>query len=208
MAMKTCKECGTEVSSNAKACPKCGNDQRNFFVKHKVLTFFLAIILICVISAASSGDNTNNEGSKNTLTNSNVEQNNNTTSTKDKYAVGEIFEDSTIAIKYVSLNDNFTGYSQYADVKNGYKVIKAEFEFENLSSTDQYVSSYDFNCYADGYDCEVFYYVEDSSFGSTLSAGKKTKGSVYFEVPKDATEIDIEYELNVWTSEKLVFKVK
>ena len=24
MAMKECKECGAEVSSNAKVCPKCG----------------------------------------------------------------------------------------------------------------------------------------------------------------------------------------
>ncbi len=29
MAIKTCKECGKEISSSAKKCPNCGKDQRN-----------------------------------------------------------------------------------------------------------------------------------------------------------------------------------
>ena len=104
--------------------------------------------------------------------------------------------------------DNFRGYNRYADIKDGYKVIKAEFEFENLSTQDEYVSSYDFECYADGYACENFYSVDDSSFSTKLSAGKKTKGAVYFEVPKDANNIILEYELNYWTDSKAVFIVK
>ena len=212
MAMKICKDCGNEISKGVKACPKCGKDQRNFFGKHKILTFIVAVILICVI-ATSNGENTNNDSSKTTLTSGNIVESNsteenNTTNVKEEYNVGEIYEDDYIAIKYVSLNDNFTGYSQYADIKSGYKVIKAEFEFENLSSTDQYVSSFEFDCYADGYDCEDFYSVDDSGFSATLSAGKKTKGSVYFQVPKDAAEIDIEYTLDVWTSGKVIFVAK
>ena len=128
--------------------------------------------------------------------------------TKTEYSVGEVYTGNYLAIKFVSKNENFKNYSKYADVKSGHKVIQASFEFENLSTDDEYVSSYDFNCYADGYDCEVFYSVDDSSFGATLSTGKKAKGNVYFEVPKDATEIILEYELNAWTSEKVVFKVK
>ena len=55
MAMKRCKECGEEISSSAKKCPKCGKDQRNFFMKHPVLYTILIIIIIAV--AGSSGDN-------------------------------------------------------------------------------------------------------------------------------------------------------
>ena len=48
MVLKKCKECGTEVSSKG-ICPKCGKDQRNFFIKHKVITFMLIVIFSMVI---------------------------------------------------------------------------------------------------------------------------------------------------------------
>ena len=56
MAMKICKECGTEVSSKG-TCPKCGKDQRNFFIKHKVLTFILCLIILGVAVGATGGKN-------------------------------------------------------------------------------------------------------------------------------------------------------
>ena len=59
MAMKRCKECGEEMSASANVCPKCGKDQRNFFMKHKVITFILAIIIIAVIGSMGSSNDTN-----------------------------------------------------------------------------------------------------------------------------------------------------
>lgn len=56
MALKNCKECGAEVSSKG-VCPKCGKDQRNFFVKHKVITFILVVVLLGVIVGVSGSDN-------------------------------------------------------------------------------------------------------------------------------------------------------
>lgn len=204
MGMNKCKECGEEVSKDAKACPKCGKDQRNFFKKHPIWCVVgIIIILGMVIGANGSSEQ------KNTLSDGEESiQSNSETIQKTEYNVGETYEDEYIAIKYVSKNENFTKYSKYADIKKGYKVIQATFEFENVGTTDEYIYSGAFNCYADGYDCETFYSVEDSSFSATLSSRKKTKGNVYFEVPKDAKEITIEYEVNAWTSEKVVFVVK
>lgn len=59
MAMKICKECGSEVSSKG-VCPKCGKDQRNFFVKHKVITFLLVVIILGMIVGATGSNNNNN----------------------------------------------------------------------------------------------------------------------------------------------------
>lgn len=58
MAMKVCKDCGTELSSKAKICPKCGLDQRNFFIKHKVLTFILVVMVLGIAIGATGGNNT------------------------------------------------------------------------------------------------------------------------------------------------------
>ena len=203
MAMKKCKECGEEISSSAKKCPKCGKDQRNFFMKHPILYTILIIIIIAV--AGSSGDTGNT--SKTTLT-TGGDENISTETQKTSYNVGEIFENDYMAVKYVSLDENFKGFSKYAEIKSGHKIIKAEFEFENVSTTDQLASAYDFNCYADGYDCESFWSVDESGFSATLSSGKKTKGSVYFQVPVEASKITIEYETNFWTSEHVEFIVK
>ena len=214
MAMKKCKECGEEISSSAKKCPKCGKDQRNFFMKHPVL---YTILILVVLGLFIGGSDKTTNTAKTTLTTGENEvvssattSDNTETKTPEKksYIVGEIYEDNYMAIKYVSVDDDFKGYSKYADIKSGYKVIKAEFEFENVSTTDQLASSYDFTCYADGYDCESFYSVDDSSFSSSLSVGKKTKGNVYFEVPIDATRIVIEYETDYWNSEHIEFVVK
>ncbi len=77
MALKICKECGTEVSSKG-ICPKCGKDQRNFFVKHKVVTFFLVLIIIVAIAGGASTtknkDNNTNNGSTTNETNTSTEQ--------------------------------------------------------------------------------------------------------------------------------------
>lgn len=59
MALKQCKDCGTEVSKGAKACPKCGKDQRNFFVKHKVITFLLVVIVLGGVIVSTNGGNNN-----------------------------------------------------------------------------------------------------------------------------------------------------
>lgn len=59
MAMRKCKECGEEISSSAKKCPKCGKDQRNFFMKHPVLYTIIIIVIIGVV-AGSSGNTNNN----------------------------------------------------------------------------------------------------------------------------------------------------
>ena len=86
MALKNCKECGNEVSSNG-ICQKCGKDQRNFFMKHKVLSFILIIFIIGVISLAS-GDNNNNTTTNNSATESNTGTNQQTNPT-EKFTVLE-----------------------------------------------------------------------------------------------------------------------
>lgn len=181
---------------------------------YKKWWFWLIIVLVVLVIAGSSGSEDNTNTSKTTLNSNNetsepnTNNENNSTEEKSSYSVGEIYEDNNIAIKYVAKNENFTNYNKYSTINSGYKIISADFEFENLGTSDQYVSAYDFDCYADGYDCEAFWNVEGSGFSSTLSTGKKAKGTVYFQVPENATEITLEYEIDAWTSEKVEFIVK
>lgn len=42
----------------------------------------------------------------------------------------------------------------------------------------------------------------------TLSSGRKTEGYIYFTVPTNAEEIEIEYETSFWTDKKAIFVVE
>ena len=93
------------------------------------------------------------------------------------------------------------------DSDNVELITTGEFEFENIGSSDEVVSSFDFDCYADGLNCKGVY-IRDDDLSATLSAGRKTKGTVTFEVPLDATVIEVEYLSNYWSSNRVVFTAK
>ncbi|HWQ42871.1 MAG TPA: hypothetical protein VN456_12665 [Desulfosporosinus sp.] len=50
--LKSCKACGKEIGETVTKCIHCGTDQRNFFLKHKIITFFLVMFVIGTINRA------------------------------------------------------------------------------------------------------------------------------------------------------------
>lgn len=38
--MKNCKACNGEIAKGVNKCVHCGKDQRNFFMRHKIVTGF------------------------------------------------------------------------------------------------------------------------------------------------------------------------
>ena len=126
------------------------------------------------------------------------------TATEGALSVGESSESPKQKITYLSCED-YTSDNMFIQPKDGHHYIACTFEFENLSDSDQHISSFSFDCYADGVACEQSY-VSGESLDATLSAGRKTKGQVVFEVPNDAEVIEVEYLTNFWTSNRVVFK--
>lgn len=61
--MVNCKACGKELAKGVKKCVHCGKDQRNFFMKHKVLTGVLAVLIIGGAGSAA-GNNTDDSSTK------------------------------------------------------------------------------------------------------------------------------------------------
>ena len=172
--------------------------------------WFWAIIIVIVMVIGGAGTNNQNTPTTTLSEGSSPTQNEQISNESEEknYNVGEIYQNNSIAIKYSSVNENYTDYNEYADIKDGYKIVKADFEAENLGTSDAYFSAYEFDCYADGYDCEAFWSFDGSGFSSTLSSGKKAKGTVCFQVPTNATSITIEYTLNTFTGDKVEFLVK
>lgn len=122
--------------------------------------------------------------------------------------VGETLTTNTLKITYKSSADDKG--AQYFPAASGNKIIKLTFEIENISSSDRLVSASDFKCYADDTAMSDYYSFSFNDYLSTttLSAGRKATGSVYFEVPQNANSIDVEYETNYWSGNKAIFVVK
>lgn len=75
--MTNCKACGKEIAKGVNKCVHCGKDQRNFFMKHKIITVILALIILGSIGSAMGGkkDVTTNTNSKQTTTENKEESN-------------------------------------------------------------------------------------------------------------------------------------
>jgi hypothetical protein len=57
--MTKCKACSKEIAKDVKKCPHCGKDQRNFFMKHKVLSAVLIILILAGIGSAMGKEDKN-----------------------------------------------------------------------------------------------------------------------------------------------------
>lgn len=123
--------------------------------------------------------------------------------TQAKYKAGDIVETKSMRISYLSCGE-YTSYDEFSKPKDGNKVIFCEFEFENISDSDKLASSFDFSCFADNNSCEEYIWSNDN-LSATLSAGRKAKGKIYFEVPKNASDIEIEYDSDWLSSSKIIF---
>mgnify|MGYP000727719834 FL=1 len=164
----------------------------------------IAVILIFSLFAIGSGSD------KASVSSDSASDNSKTTTQKAdepvKVKVGETLTTNTLKITYNSSADDKG--AEYFPAASGNKIIKLTFEIENISSTDQIVSVYDFKCYSDDVASSAYYYGDNGLSTTTLSSGRKATGNVYFEVPQNANSIDVEYETNYWSGNKAIFVVK
>lgn len=124
-------------------------------------------------------------------------------STQTEFRVGDVMMAKGLEIVYVASGE-YVSDNQFLQPKDGYKYIYIALSCKNTSDSDKNISSFDFDCYADGYSADS-YYAGDDALSATMSAGRTTAGKVYFEVPEDAAEIEIEYSYDIFSDKKATF---
>lgn len=172
----------------------------------KFLAIFLAVTVIFSFAAFAVGSSSDDSDAK--VTDGDGASTGDATTENGKLTVnvGEVLETNKVKITYVSTGE-YTGYNKYSPPKDGNKIVYIELKAENIGDSDVWVSIYDFDCYADNEAMENYFSVDDD-LDATLSAGRTTTGRVYFEVPKDAENIEFEYEMDFWDNKKAIFVVK
>lgn len=207
--LKTCKACGAEVAKSAKVCPHCGAKIKKPIYQR---AWFIVLVVIFLFSVIGGGSKKNSSDDLKvgevTPANTQTPENNapiktESENTKTEYKVGDTLQDGDMKIVYVA-SGNYTSDNQFSQPAEGNKFIFLKFAFENTGKTDNAISFYDFECYADGYSTERYYGGSDD-LSATLSAGRSTEGYLYFEVPENAENIEIEYTTNYFTSKKINF---
>lgn len=199
METKLCKHCQTEIPKKAKVCPNCRKKQGG--IGKWIIIGILVIGLLGSMGDSEDG----NESTKGTNQDSGT--NKETEKVDNVFSVGESVETKTLKISFLSASD-YISDNMFIEPKEGYKFIRVEFEFENIGEDDEAISSMlNWTCYADDYSMEQSW-CGDDVLDATISAGKKAKGAIYFEVPVDSEKIVVEYETNFWTEDKIIFVVK
>ena len=205
----TCKHCGEVIAASAKVCPHCGGRNKKPIYKR---VWFWILIAAVLISAVGSGSSSKTGSAAPSTASSSVsaapaareEEKVPAAPEKSEYRVGDTLHDGNMDIVFVSSGE-YLEDNQFMQPKDGNMFIFLEFAFLNTSKTsDSSVSFYSFECYADGYACDA-HYADDDTLSATLSAGRSTSGKVYFEVPKNAQQIEVEYEANMWTDRRIKF---
>lgn len=132
---------------------------------------------------------------------------------EDLITVGSSFEVGDLKITINEANTNFTDYDDPYDLyapADGMKYVMVSFTFENIGdSGDEYVSIYDFDCFADNTSCEQEYGLDDGDFINTnLSPGRNISFKTYYAVPQNATSIELEYRESVWNDNRVLIKIQ
>lgn len=69
----TCPKCKEAIEPAAKRCKHCQADLRNWFIRHKVITGILGLLLLGIIASAGSNDSSSStQSATNTATTSNA----------------------------------------------------------------------------------------------------------------------------------------
>ena len=191
-------------------------EQKKKKKKKRLIIFGVIAAVIVVIIIASSDDKNKVEsvnGASQTQSadekSDNSKSDDSTASDNQKITAGHaITVDNDLKISYLKCDTNFKKYNEYSAPSKGNKVVSATFKIENVSDTDQYISTID--CYADDKKCDSFYGVEDydDPFFNSISPSRSVEGTVYFEVPSNAKNVELEFENSVWTEDKVVFVIK
>lgn len=125
----------------------------------------------------------------------------------NEFHVGDVVETSDSKITFISAKI-YQSDNEFIVPEDGNVFYRFEFEFENTGSSDLAISSLiSWNCYADGYAMNQSW-IGDDVLDATISPGRKAKGAIYYEIPKNAKSIDLEYETNFWLEDKIIFIVK
>ena len=190
--MVSCKACNKEIAKGVKKCPHCGKDQRNFFMKHKILTGILVVVLLAAIGSAIGGDDKPSSGGDiSSKGNSKVEQNEKKEE-KTEFSVDEV-------ISYKDFDLTFTNQRNINGITNSKYIV---LDVTIVSKKDNFTFFGDIQGVTEDNEVvdDTIVFVSDNigdpittAWTKKLNKGQKVSGYVAFD--KEISKIEIRSNL-------------
>jgi len=208
--MKKCKSCQSEIDDKAKKCPKCQADQRNWFVKHKILTGILVIVLIAIISNAS--------GNKNGGTNTTQRSNSKTTQTESVTKIGEAITANDLSFTVTDISKAKSLGSSYTkkDAQGTFNVVTiivknigketATIDSSMMKITDSQGRTFDRSI--EGQTAKGLAQGKVDLFLQQVQPGLSVTGDIVFDLPDDATDLKLIVKGSMFGTEKQISLTK
>lgn len=200
MKMIRCKNCGTVYPNEMSNCPNCFKKNNDYTIRIILgIIIFLTIFIgyLCIFDSIFNYTDT--------VTDSLTGDTGSVVKRVEKVNLGESLHTDGLIITLTKVED-WKPTEKYITAEDGYKFIRAYFIIENINANDVYITATDFDCYADDKKMKESIYGDDElEWFSNLSAGRKIEGYIYYEVPKNAQKIEIEFEKYLWTDKKAIF---
>lgn len=204
---KLCRYCQSTIPKKAKVCPSCRKKQTSLIMRFcKMFCVFCFAVLLLVYCSNVNESHEQNDKDKNPVkVGENENGNTESSTTNNRFNLGDIVETENFRISYIS-SGQYVPDEEYLKPEDGYMYWRFEFKFENISDSDQTVSRMmDWECYADNVKVDQTWIGDDNGLDAILSPGRTAQGTVIFKVPTSATSIELEYDINFWESDKVVF---
>lgn len=202
--MTNCKACGKEIAKGVNKCIHCGKDQRNFFMKHKIITIVLALVIIIGIGSSLGGNKPETSNANSSTAKSNESKKNETKTFK----VGDVVQLKNYKIT-VNKVYNVAG-NDFAKPKDGNEFIAVDCTVENISDKEQVISSMIMFKVVDkdGRACEYSLTGQTAANAGQLDgkigAGRKITGVYVVEVPKGKKGLELEFDSSLLTGGQVV----
>lgn len=202
--MKKCKGCQKEIDPKAKKCPYCQTDQRNWFVKHPIITGILILFIIGIIGAASN-NGTKKVGTTQTTGNEAAQPTTEQAPPTKTYKMGDLVDlnGKTMAVNAVV---NYTSNNQFIVPKSGNKYVTVDITLQNNSKDPYTYNALEFKLHDNqdyGYDMTVSDKDPQLSSG-TIQPGEKTRGFITFEIPEGNTPAKLVYTPGFWNLSQII----
>lgn len=186
-----CKACGKEIAKGVKKCPNCGKDQRNWFMRHKIMTFIGAIILIAIIGSAIGGGND---------TDTATEGNNEQAAEETVYKIGDVVKADKAEVTVTKYEEkDVIGDPEFLGKKasEGATLVGVQYKIKNVS--DEPIGAFEYPTinlvdekgtkYDSDIDASAAYATEtgidNSKIMSDLNPGITVTGTDVYEISKE-----------------------